>query len=290
MITGPIPIPCYNKHPPREVDEGSLETLKLLCPLLFEPGHNSTGFCCNPEQIHAMKASLDQAKPFIGKCPSCYYNWKNIFCQLSCSPHQSDFVEITQTKPFVEKNITKQQVYSANYHISHTFAQGTFESCEGIAGPTGKAIHLMCGTSDCKRDDWYNFMGKASYSGGYSPFQINFAFTNETSINGTYYPMNVPTVPCNMKINDQAQVCSCTDCEATCKTDRLPKWAKRLSSPPQNFKILGRPGGLVIAWILFLSSVVLIIGYHISVILKRSRSFSRKFVNRFTPILTPTYY
>lgn len=279
-LLGHLPIPCYKKHSPAEIKDSSiLEDFKILCPSFFKNSINQ--FCCNVGQIEAMQRSMDNAKALLSKCPSCHYNWKEIFCQLSCSPNQANFLQVTETADYRDNatQTIEKQVLTANYYISDNFTQSTFDSCKNVAGPTGKALSLMCGTNDCTRDIWFNFMGKAIRLGGFSPFQLNFQHTNKTEIvqdQQTYLPMNVTTIPCHMSIGSEFQACSCSDCPATCLNDKLPKWARTLPPPPKNWMILGRPGGLVIAWIFFILSIVMTIGYYIGIILKRNKSFSRK--------------
>lgn len=44
-----------------------------------------------------MYANLLQAIPFLVGCPACLRNFLNLFCELSCSPNQSLFINVTST-------------------------------------------------------------------------------------------------------------------------------------------------------------------------------------------------
>jgi hypothetical protein len=41
--------------------------------------------------------SLMQAIPFLVGCPACLRNFLDLFCELSCSPDQSLFINVTST-------------------------------------------------------------------------------------------------------------------------------------------------------------------------------------------------
>lgn len=52
------------------------------------------------------------------RCPACFYNLMNLFCELTCSPHQSQFMNVT--------NITGVDVRAVEYYIGQTFSNGEF--------------------------------------------------------------------------------------------------------------------------------------------------------------------
>lgn len=52
------------------------------------------------------------------RCPACFFNLMNLFCELTCSPHQSQFMNGTKID---EKNVLEVQ-----YYIGKTFANGEF--------------------------------------------------------------------------------------------------------------------------------------------------------------------
>lgn len=52
----------------------------------------------------------------VRRCPACFFNLMNLFCELTCSPHQSQFVNATQ---FNGTNVVEVQ-----YYIGQTFANG----------------------------------------------------------------------------------------------------------------------------------------------------------------------
>ena len=44
-----------------------------------------------------MAKSLELASSQLVRCPTCYYNFRRSICAMSCSPDQSDFINVTET-------------------------------------------------------------------------------------------------------------------------------------------------------------------------------------------------
>lgn len=65
------------------------------------------------------------------RCPACFFNLMNLFCELTCSPHQSQFMNATKI------NVTN--VEEVQYYIGKTFANGEVTqqqmSCFYVAWP-----------------------------------------------------------------------------------------------------------------------------------------------------------
>lgn len=56
----------------------------------------------------------------VCRCPSCFFNMVNLFCELTCGPHQSQFMNATE--------ISNNNVVQLTYYIGKTFANGQFIS------------------------------------------------------------------------------------------------------------------------------------------------------------------
>ena len=85
---------CRVDSEPEALDDPvAAELIRDLCPALFE-GHNDlmAPLCCNKEQILILNEDLKKAEALIGNCPSCYFNFRNMWCHMTCSPNQADFV------------------------------------------------------------------------------------------------------------------------------------------------------------------------------------------------------
>jgi Niemann-Pick C1 protein len=91
-------------------------------------GPNNTYTCCSPDQIANMADQFGMAKLMIGRCPSCYYNFRSIFCAMTCSTDHSRFVSVgsTGTSSRYPGQIT---VESVNYLMAADFGQRILDSC-----------------------------------------------------------------------------------------------------------------------------------------------------------------
>lgn len=61
----------------------------------------------------------------ICRCPACFFNLMNLFCELTCSPHQSLFMNATQITPD-PKVAEESNVVEVQYYLGQTFAGGEF--------------------------------------------------------------------------------------------------------------------------------------------------------------------
>ncbi|KAL3891662.1 hypothetical protein ACJMK2_003914 [Sinanodonta woodiana] len=236
-------------------DQEGLDILKLYCPDLYNG--NGTRTCCAPDQLHAFAENMDLPKQFLSRCPACYRNYINIFCDMTCSPRQSQFV--MNTSP-----ISNASVFSITYALTKSFAYGMYESCKDVQMPSAndKAISVFCGTkaSDCTPQKWLDYNGATS--NGKAPFPIRFILDDQPWVseeNVTLIPNNHAIVRCNETLDNNTQPCSCQDCQAMC--------APMLPPPPpkKHFEIAGTDGYafimtcVYIIFILFFCSYVIIL-------------------------------
>jgi hypothetical protein len=91
-------------------------------------GPNNTYTCCPAQQIATMANQFGMAKLMLGRCPSCYYNFRSLFCAMTCSPDQSRFLTI---KEMGNSSIypDRETVESIYYDIAEDFAQRILDSC-----------------------------------------------------------------------------------------------------------------------------------------------------------------
>lgn len=84
--------------------------------------------CCAPDQIRTLSSQLDIAKMMLGRCPSCYYNFRSLFCATTCHPQQSRFMTV---KDFGNSTRYpgKQTVESITNFLAADFAQRILDSC-----------------------------------------------------------------------------------------------------------------------------------------------------------------
>ncbi len=77
------------------------ETLAEACPHLAEelsdPADGSVRLCCDSRQLGDLKRAFALPESLLGRCPACLANFRKNFCDLTCRPDQSKFVNVTKT-------------------------------------------------------------------------------------------------------------------------------------------------------------------------------------------------
>ena len=71
---------------------------KLLdeaCPHLRGDLEGDFRLCCSPSQLQDLKSNFDMAQAFLNRCPTCFYNFRKNFCDMTCRPDQSLFLKAT---------------------------------------------------------------------------------------------------------------------------------------------------------------------------------------------------
>lgn len=178
------------------IDTAGQELLAKHCPHLLNDTGGGVLTCCDTEQLKIFDNSIALAANFLGRCPSCMSNLKRHICDFTCSPNQSDFMQVAEVKgPNVNgtKYITAVDIY-----VSNNYIEDTYQSCKQVSVPsTGQlALDLMCGpwaAARCSAKRWFTFMG--TFDDGYVPFQRTYVNSSEP-VNG-FSPYEPPLTPCN---------------------------------------------------------------------------------------------
>ena len=92
---GLVPVPCVFTGPPQMMNitgvyesEEHLSEFKTdfhdLCPDvdLTRP------VCCTRPQAEEMMSQMGTPRSFLGRCPSCFRNFMQLICTMTCSPNQ----------------------------------------------------------------------------------------------------------------------------------------------------------------------------------------------------------
>jgi hypothetical protein len=191
-------IPCHVPHRPRPLSAESLQNLKEFCPSLFYKASDNA-FCCSDDQVEEMIEKTLLAGNFgMENCPSCYHNFKQLVCQMTCSPLQSKRMQVVDhQKPenlsIAETSFETSQILASNrsqfvFHktreinlfVDEQFAQSVYDSCKNVISSfsNGPLIRLMCDETDCLMRDWLKAIGKTHEKQGYSPMQVNYVLTS----------------------------------------------------------------------------------------------------------------
>lgn len=181
-----------------------IAVLKEWCPQFLEeeldPSTHAT--CCSVEQLQTLDKNIKLAANFLKRCPSCMNNLAKHLCYFTCSPGQSNFMNVS-VKVDTKDNKTVEYVDAMDLYIKSDYMEGTFNSCKQVSVPsTGQlALDLMCGSwgsRSCSAQRWFSFMGDTNEN-PYTPFQINYK--NTTPPNGPFTLVNPASTPCNVALS-----------------------------------------------------------------------------------------
>uniref|UniRef100_A0A5K3F6K7 SSD domain-containing protein n=1 Tax=Mesocestoides corti TaxID=53468 RepID=A0A5K3F6K7_MESCO len=136
--------------------------------------------CCNKEQLEKLSDSLYMLAFVVRDNtdnPTCYNGLRQIFCDMTCSPRQSELVTVTG-------NTSNGSVTSIDFSVSLKEAQRIFNACAQIEDFfLGKAISVICNQEDCDMKTFFRSLGTPEEQGGRSPYGINFVFTDDIAAN-----------------------------------------------------------------------------------------------------------
>uniref|UniRef100_UPI003AAAA746 NPC1-like intracellular cholesterol transporter 1 n=1 Tax=Centroberyx gerrardi TaxID=166262 RepID=UPI003AAAA746 len=242
-------VPCFNYSPARALTGQHYRRLAEVCPML-DRGENNTYACCSVNQIRSLEISLTLSKAVLNRCPSCAENFAHLHCINTCSPDQSQTVNVTKTMNVTYLGKEREAVVGYQAFLSATFADTSFQSCKNVRIPAtgGFAIGTMCGRYGaklCTPQRWYDFQGDSS--NGLAPLDIDFRLIPEGVTEGLpegVVPYNGRALKCNETTPSGGLVCSCQDCQESCPA---------MPNPPQPaapFRLMGTDGFLIISIIL----------------------------------------
>uniref|UniRef100_A0A8B9Z5R5 NPC intracellular cholesterol transporter 1 n=1 Tax=Buteo japonicus TaxID=224669 RepID=A0A8B9Z5R5_9AVES len=264
---------CAYDGPPIALPEDGYDLMQELCPGLFF-GNVST--CCDVQQLQTLKNNLQLPLQFLSRCPSCFYNLINLFCELTCSPDQSDFLNVTSTIPYYDPILkeNRSSITELQYFIGERFANAMYNACKDVEAPSSnvKALGLLCGkdVKDCNATNWIEYM--FSKDNGQTPFSIIPIFS-DAPVRGMN-PMNNATKGCNESMDDSTGPCSCQDCSIVCGPKPQPP------PLPAPWLLFGLDAMYVIMWISYMGFLLIFFALVFGVWCYRRRHF----VSEYTPI------
>lgn len=264
-------LPYYDDNPARRLEPGeTLDKLLSACPHFatdLGPPEDGWNVCCSPRQIEDVVINFVLPESVLDRCPACLDNFRKNFCDLTCRPDQSRFINVTEKIVEQFENGTSVELVSQLvYYISKSYNEKSYESCKGVTNPatSGPAMALLCGTwgaEKCNPERWFEYMG--STSNGYSPFDILFNISDEEEVDG-FFPHNPSVVPCNESSMGKP-TCSCTDCLSTCTPVEF-------EDPPEMFKVGNLDGIAFIMIIIFILGTAIFVALVVTNKLARNRN------------------
>lgn len=236
----------YNGPAKNVTDQESERILEELCPE-FKGGP----VCCDIKQLNAFATNVQVLKQFAGRCPACWDNLRRLYCQSTCSPDQSLFMDAKQIIGFPPY----QWIQDVGYYVSWKYKQELFDSCKNVVFPGNneKILNLICGTTaeECNPQKLLDYMGNPS--NGMAPFTIEYPKALPANWSVTW--MDIEGRKCNESFTDAitnrtASVCSCQDCKESCPV--IPPY----HPPPPPKHILGMT---VVAFSLLMVFIILLL-------------------------------
>ncbi|KAF5891030.1 Niemann-Pick C1-like protein 1, partial [Clarias magur] len=259
----PPKIPCKSYQPATLTTGQHYQLLKEVCPML-DQGVGKSFACCTTPQLRALQDSLTLSKAVLLRCPACAYNFAQIHCMTTCSPDQSQIVNITRTENVTVGGVHKDGVVAYQAYVSTNFSDASFKSCQNVRIPStgGYAIGTMCGqygSKQCTPQRWLDFQGDSS--NGLAPLDIDFRLIlpNETSdVPEGMVPYAGVAIGCNETTPIGEKECSCQDCLDSCPVVLPPEVRPVASS---SFMIAGMNGVLFICLIVFIFLSLLFLAF-----------------------------
>ncbi|XP_072296982.1 NPC intracellular cholesterol transporter 1 [Eucyclogobius newberryi] len=255
---------CNYTGPPKPLEPEGYELLMELCPDL---DYGNRSICCNVDQLRTLKGSLQLPLQFLSRCPACFFNLMTLFCELTCSPHQSQFMKST--------NVTKNNVIEVQYYIGQTFANAMYNACKDVQAPLSNspALSLLCGkdASQCNATNWIEYL--FDINNGQTPFSIVPKFSDAPV--SVFNPMNNHTFNCTEGLDDGSGPCSCQDCTPACGPMPVPPPVL----PP--WTILGLDAMVVIMWLSYMGFLLVFVGAVVGTWCYRKRTI----MSEYGPIL-----
>ncbi|XP_060813473.1 NPC intracellular cholesterol transporter 1 homolog 1b-like [Bombus pascuorum] len=247
-----LQLPCVTNQTAKPINDPlASKLLREKCPQYFENiGSNEPELCCDSDNIQTLVTQLSMAEAIFGRCPTCIKNVYKLLCDLSCSPEQSRFLNVTKTNTTSEGKVYVEEL---EVYINEKYMNDTYDSCKNVVYPSSGnlAMDLACGVHDASRCNaklWYEFQGDP-VANGFIAFRMTF-ITDKP-----YW--NEPTKTCD-KQYDGLSACSCVDCPRSCPFIKLDK------SGDVPFTLFGMNGySIIIATVVILSSLYITIVYHL---------------------------
>ncbi|CAI5726781.1 unnamed protein product [Peronospora destructor] len=161
------------------------EKFQTDCSLLYNEtviGEGHELLCCTETQYEMLSR---QVRELPGQCTSCKENLRNLWCQFTCHPSNSLFVDVTQVRLMEGNSDHADEVFpaieEATYYVGSDMVRDLHDFCEADVG----FMPLVCGTNrdNCSttNSDMLEYLGAYSFGSTGSPSQVNFTTMEQLS-------------------------------------------------------------------------------------------------------------
>ena len=154
----------------------AISQFKEICPYM-----TYTDICCTDAQVSIMKANFATSDSVFGEVGMCGLNLKKLWCEYTCSPYQTQFVNAT--------GYNKLNFTDVLFSVDEDFACTVFRSC--------RKVSLVAQASLQSSKSFLDFLGVNGQNSSLSSIVFQFeALDNSTT---TSNPLNI----FNKNINGQ---------------------------------------------------------------------------------------
>lgn len=219
------------RHPPKLTNPTGLKLLKKYCPKLYK-GDTNTRTCCSWDQLVSIDKNMALPQQMLSRCPACWNNFLNFYCEMTCGLSQSKFLAADMTQQYPPGySYEPKGIPYLNFYLTDDYANSFYNSCKDVQMPSAndKAISMFCGrkAADCSPYLWLSYMGNTG--NGRAPFPINYTLTDGPVVkeNVTFTPLNATNTRCNETFSNDSAPCSCQDCSLSCSPVPPPPLPKK---------------------------------------------------------------
>merc|ERR1711942_53675 len=214
---------CHYSGPAIPASQQQVDLVKEVCPHLYTEGEK-LNLCCSLRQLRDLKENFATPQQLIEEtCPTCWYNFRKNFCDMTCSSHHSKFIRADNLVDgpgfdlgdgdYTGENVT--MVKNITYFAHTDFVTDVYESCKNVQFPvvSDTIMFMLCGvwgSKECNPFRWFDFLG--SVDNGLEPFQVSYDYSNDVVSEDGHHYHNPEVVPCNMAAPGYEQGCGCEDC------------------------------------------------------------------------------
>lgn len=171
------------------------------CPMLYDEtivGEDNELLCCTESQYEVLSM---QIRELPALCPTCQQNLRNTWCQFTCNPSNSMFIDVHQVR-LVEgdaghSNEVFPAIEEATYYVGSDVVRDIYDYCQADTA----FASLLCSptTNNCADGKaLLSEMGTYRFGSIGSPSQINFTTIQDLSTS-----------------EQQAKICSCNNSSST---------------------------------------------------------------------------
>nr|XP_023012615.1 Niemann-Pick type protein homolog 1B-like [Leptinotarsa decemlineata] len=196
--------------------EEAISGIREYCPHLLDENGKTKDLCCDPAQVIAVADGFKKSAPFK-RCPSCAKNIYSLFCEITCSPNQHEFVTHYNFKP-APQHWPRRYVTDFDLNIYESTMNKVYASCKDVSMPStgGLVIESACGTSGkCSPERFFEFTTDP-VKNLFSPFKMNFNPVNDSVVGA----VNSTSYSCEEAWPDSIS-CGCVDCPSSCDGNKF---------------------------------------------------------------------